>query len=463
MLMRKLLFTFAILLLCFCCIAQTPKADSLRQVLVSEKKPLLQFEINKKIADELISLGRPDLVPAYIQKLYALAAKLKNDSLLMLAYMTTSRHLDWKTDTKEEIEYQIKALEIAEKKYPSAIPKNLNGLSSAYNDLQNYQQALNYARKALSVIKEKGYPAIANIYYQLGYAFYYLKQPDSALHYLQLANELYLKNPSPVHQKNVWALTGASYADMGNDQLAESFFRTCMLEDTSSRSLGDATAAGRYAEFLLRRNDIRRAKYYALKGLTAAISSQAKGVLLQNVARLRKIYEAAHQPDSAYYFANLELSYRDSLFNQEKLNSVQDMMFKEQVRQQEEEIKKSEEAMQRERNLQYALIALAVVTFVILFFIFSHSIIANQELIRFLGVIALLIVFEFINLYIHPYLAHITHDSPLLMLLVMVCIASLLVPMHHRLEHWITYKLVEKNKKIRLAAAKKTIAKLEGE
>jgi hypothetical protein len=49
------------------------------------------------------------------------------------------------------------------------------------------------------------------------------------------------------------------------------------------------------------------------------------------------------------------------------------------------------------------------------------------------------------------------------MLLFMVCLAALLIPMHHKLEHWITNKMVEKNKQIRLAAAKKTIAQLENE
>ena len=96
------------------------------------------------------------------------------------------------------------------------------------------------------------------------------------------------------------------------------------------------------------------------------------------------------------------------------------------------------------------------------FLFLSHSIVANQKLIRFFGVVALLLVFEFINLYLHPYLAHATNDSPLLMLLVMVCIASMLVPVHHWLEKWITHQLVEKNKKIRLASAKKTIQQLEG-
>ena len=84
-------------------------------------------------------------------------------------------------------------------------------------------------------------------------------------------------------------------------------------------------------------------------------------------------------------------------------------------------------------------------------------------MIRFFGILALLIVFEFINLFLHPYLGNLTNHSPLLMLGIMVCIAALLIPVHHQLEKWITHRLVEKNKKIRLAAAKKTIAKLGGE
>jgi hypothetical protein len=82
-------------------------------------------------------------------------------------------------------------------------------------------------------------------------------------------------------------------------------------------------------------------------------------------------------------------------------------------------------------------------------------------MITFFGVIALLIVFEFLNLFLHPFLEKITNHSPVLMLLALVCIAALLVPFHHRLEKWAINKLVEKNKSIRLAAAKKTIEKLE--
>ena len=49
------------------------------------------------------------------------------------------------------------------------------------------------------------------------------------------------------------------------------------------------------------------------------------------------------------------------------------------------------------------------------------------------------------------------------MLLILIGIGALLVPLHHKLQQWITAIMVEKNKKIRLAAAKKTIATLEGD
>jgi hypothetical protein len=132
----------------------------------------------------------------------------------------------------------------------------------------------------------------------------------------------------------------------------------------------------------------------------------------------------------------------------------------ERLRQREESRQK--EAEERKHNLQYAAIALGVICFIILFFLLSHSVIANPIVIRFSGVLALLIFFEFLNLLLHPYLGEITHHSPVLMLLIMVCVAAVLIPLHHRLEHWITHKMIEKNNKIKLAAARKTIEQLEG-
>jgi DMSO/TMAO reductase YedYZ heme-binding membrane subunit len=137
------------------------------------------------------------------------------------------------------------------------------------------------------------------------------------------------------------------------------------------------------------------------------------------------------------------------------------MTFEDDLRQQELASEKIKAEEQRKQNIQYVLIALGIITFIILFLLLSRSFITNTKLIEFLGVLALLVVFEFLNLLLHPFLERVTNHTPLLMLLALVCIASLLVPLHHRAEKWSTAKLVEKNKKIRLANAKKTIELLE--
>ncbi|MEO6252122.1 MAG: hypothetical protein ABIO79_02420, partial [Ferruginibacter sp.] len=167
--------------------------------------------------------------------------------------------------------------------------------------------------------------------------------------------------------------------------------------------------------------------------------------------------------DSAYYYSKVESQIREQIFNQNNLNTIQALTFKEQLRSIEDAAKKSEEADQRKQNIQFALIAFGIITFIIIFLLLSRSFITNTKMIEFLGVIALLIVFEFLNLLLHPFLERVTNHSPVLMLLALVCIAALLVPLHHKIEKWATAKLVEKNKKIRLAVAKKTIEQLEGD
>jgi len=117
---------------------------------------------------------------------------------------------------------------------------------------------------------------------------------------------------------------------------------------------------------------------------------------------------------------------------------------------------------ERKNNIQYAAIAIGIILFISLFLLLSRSIIVNEKWISFLGVLGLLVLFEFINLFLHPYLDKLTGHSPVLMLVILVAIASLLIPFHHRLEHWVKNKMVEKNKQVRLAAAKKTIERLEG-
>jgi predicted nucleic acid-binding Zn ribbon protein len=107
---------------------------------------------------------------------------------------------------------------------------------------------------------------------------------------------------------------------------------------------------------------------------------------------------AANNVDSAFKYSEPYRSANDSLFNAKTIQQTQLMTFEDEMHQHQLATEKLKAERHRKQNIQYALIALGIITFIILFLLLSRSVIINTKLINFFGVVALLIVFEFLNL-----------------------------------------------------------------
>jgi hypothetical protein len=190
------------------------------------------------------------------------------------------------------------------------------------------------------------------------------------------------------------------------------------------------------------------AKQLALENLAVARNAGINEGISNVGGILRRVYTQAGKKDSIIYYAQMQIDYKDSVSNQKRVAEFQNMTFAQQLKNIDEQSKIYEANEQREKNIQFALIAIGIIIFISIFLLLSRSIIVNEKWIEFLGVLGLLIVFEFINLFIHPYISEATNDSPIFMLLILVVVAGLLIPMHHRLEKWIKEQMVAKNKKI---------------
>ncbi len=257
---------------------------------------------------------------------------------------------------------------------------------------------------------------------------------------------------------------GTAYAQLGENDLAEVYFKKAQaLADSIATPLVILIFNTGYIPYLLSTNQFEKTKQQSVHLLNIGKRMDNNIAKLSAAGFLSQAYNKLHQSDSAFFYLSMESALKDSVFSQNNFNKIQSLAFNEQIRKIDEEAKQKVEEEQRHQNIQFSLIAFGIITFIVLFLLFSRSIITNTKLIEFLGVIALLIVFEFLNLLLHPFLERVTNHSPLLMLLALVCIAALLVPLHHRLEKWATNKLVLKNKQVRLAAAKKTIQQLSDE
>jgi len=465
--MRKIVF----IILFFAnitCLAQTNYVDSLKLQLSATTSPLDSFNIINKLSEFNVVLGSGEINEPTAIRILSIAQKLKNDSLLAISYNWIGSYFAFaKGDNTAALEYYFKALPLAVKaKDKRRISSLYFDISLVYFTLQNKEEAVKNLRKGNENLPDASSPMhlLMLMQYQRGMSQYYMlsRQNDSALYYTQQLSATSLKLNSLSFQYGALYLSGQVYMQMGDKDMAEVYFKkavamTPLIESDAGRLIFYRI----YIPFLFDNGNIDEARNQATQLMELGMKDNNNNIKLSAAGFLRQAFDSLHKTDSAYYYAKMKDALNDSIFNESSINKIQAMEFNEQLRTMEDSAKKTEEALQRKENIQYALIALGIIIFITLFLLLSRTVIVNERLISFFAILGLLIIFEFINLLIHPWLASFTHDSPVLMLLVLVLIASLLIPLHHRLEHWIKEKMIEKNKKIRLAAAKKTIEKLE--
>ena len=358
------------------------------------------------------------------------------------------------------LQYSLQGLKVFEQiDDKNGIGSSYFNISRVYTARGDYHKAIYYLHNALSVGADTGWTGLELVYLYLGRNYEKLNKLDSALIYYQRSYEIFSDNS--ILLTTLLSSLGDVHAKLGHTELAFAFYRMGMEK---RRSDVGSTEFGRnyygLATLFSQQGNIDSSIYYAQKALEAAKTNPE--MTSKSSILLSQLYEPTDSKQSFYYF-KLATTTKDSTYEAGKLLLLNNMSFNEEQRQKEKAQEEVKARQERNHNLQYAAIAVALITFIILFLVLSRSIIVKQKFIEFFAILGLLSVFEFINLFIHPYLANITNNSPVLMLIILIAIGALLIPLHHKLEKWITKIMIEKNKRIRLAAAKKTIATLEGE
>ena len=368
-------------------------------------------------------------------------------------------------NTTRSFEYSIKGFEKGiETDNQIALFVAKTTLAHCYKDTKEYQQSIKYYLASLEIGESVKNEKIKSIACQnLGEVYLAMNKLDTALMYEQKDFEI-CKRIGFYDEFGYTLLTlGGIHGKMGNTALAVSYFDMAIQEGLKRNSVKQLNwAYTAKAQFFASISQTDSSVVYAKKALSAIANSGFTNYNLSAAKLLLDNYRTSNV-DSAFKYSEIYRIENDNVFSAKAIQQTQLMSFENEKKQQELIQEKKIAEQQRKQNIQYVLLALGILSFVILFLALSRRHITNTKLIQFLGVVALLVVFEFLNLLLHPFLERITHHSPVLMLLALVGIAALLVPLHHKLEKWATHKLVEKNKQVRLASAKKTIRLLSEE
>src|SRR5215470_6315781 len=429
--------------------------DSAR-LLMQTAKGKEKFYAMRRLDRYYYTTGLYDSSVLFQKEMYALAKELKSDSMMYLTFRAIGNRFTTKTEYNFGLENYFDALNYASS---NTIKSGLyQNIAYVYAVTENTEVALSYLQKGDAL-------GVTNFFFQnllYGMVYNSLQKPDSALFYLKRCDE----SDTKTYDATVFAILptqmGKAYELKGDTILARAYYEKainyCRKEKIASAQIRHGNV---YCDFLLQSGKYAEARQLALENLAVAHHTGINEGISNVAEILRKVYMHIGEKDSIIYYAQMQIDYKDSVSNQKRIAEFQNITFAQQLKNIDEQSKINEANEQRKHNIQYALITLGIIIFISIFLLLSRSIIVNEKWIEFLGVLGLLIVFEFTNLFIHPYISEATNDSPIFMLIILVIVAALLIPLHHRLEKWIKEKMVEKNKKIRLEAAKKTIEKLE--
>ncbi len=465
--MKKILVLFCFVATVQVSLAQKANGirDSLYQLLSQTQDPSEQINLLGLIADEYRYSGQTDRSRKIAEQILKIASNSHQDILLARAYIIIGSDFNATSEFKQSIEFQLKGAALAERsKSASDLWRVYKELGINFKLLKNYNEALRYLRKSARYLNAVDANSSNRTYSHMAEVFLGLRQPDSALRYVQLANEVTIKEKDAFGYARVLYIFATVYNAASEIDLAESYYKKCIAySDSEDIYLPYVTAAVGYGQYLFDTKQYDLSKYYALNSFHIASEAKDKLWMINAAGLLRKAYYFLGQKDSSYYYSSIKDAYSDSVFNEQQQNQIQNLAFSYKIREKEDAARLSLAEQRYKENIQYALIATGIIFLLTLYLLLSRSFITNTKLIEFFGVVALLIAFEFLNLLLHPFLERITNHSPLLMLIGLVCIAALLVPLHHKIEKLATAKLVEKNKQIRLAEAKKTIEQLESQ
>ncbi|HUS00495.1 MAG TPA: hypothetical protein VMY77_02140 [Chitinophagaceae bacterium] len=429
--------------------------DSLKRVFAKTNADTTRVEL-------LRATGYTERNLTMLQESLTLAKKIKYFKGEADCYNSIGNYFFGNSNYPKAMEFYLMGLKISEDvNYLNGIAKTTGNMGGVYIKQGDIRRGLNNCLIAVAIQKNaNNIRSTAITSYDIAGAYLKLGKSDSALLY---ANQSYqyavISKDSNALTNSLYTLGNVHYTQ-GNVKLALEYYRMAIPYSTGYVfTLPEIYVS--MAKLFQQAGEIDSCILYAKKALQFAQVHANGDIIFQSAGLLSAIYEKKDVTQSFSYY-KLAVAGKDSMFNSEKVKQMENLSFNETLRQQERETEKLKTKEERKHNLQYAAISIALITFIILFFLLSRTIIVKTKFIEFFGVLGLLAVFEFINLFIHPYLAHATNDSPVLMLAVLIAIGALLIPLHHKLEKWITKIMVEKNKKIRLQAAKKTIQQLEG-
>lgn len=429
----------------FTCIgfSQVKNSDSLSALLRTAKEDTNKVNLLWQLA-YAININKPDKALILCQQANFLARKLKyaEGQSRSLGIMASTFML--MGNYPRALEFNLAKLKLEEKRNnPRNLASVLLNIGAVYASQEEFRKALIYYNKSYEVaasnnLNELNYHIMLN----LGDAYDKLNIPDSAFLYfkksLDIANEL--KDVDFIGTSMTGL--GHTYRKLESNNLALEYYRKGLdyLKAANDDDVICEATLGMAKLF----QDIGLADSATTYALHSYQLAEKDGFIARQLDAsefLAEHYKRVKNIDSSFAFLYHTQMLNDTINSKARIRESQILSSNEQIRQLEIEENKKIAVKERKIQLQLLFIGIFIPGFFLLTILLSRVKI-NIRVVKILGVLSLLILFEYLTLLLHPYVKEFTHHTPIYEMLIFVSIAAILIPTHHRIEHWLIKKLI---------------------
>jgi len=422
--------------------AQKQRFDSLNLKYASEKTDTNKVTLLWQMA-EAVNLYNPDSSVAFAQKALYLARKIKftNGESLSLGVLATA--FTRIGNYPKALEFYLQKLELEESRNsPRDLASALINIGILYVFQEQYADALNYYKQADSVIRQNNVTDLRYfIFLNLGDVYERLNAIDSSFFY-------YNKSLNVAADIQNIDYAGTSLVGLGHvyfkknmlDSALQNYLQAIIYLQASDDVDIICEADLGLAKLYGKRNMNDSAEYYAIRSFDLAKQSGFESRQLDAAAFLTDYFKKTGDVKNALQYSEALRILNDSVYSKAKIRESQIISTNEQLRQNEIAENKIKAEEERQEQLQMLLIGIFIVVFFLVTLLLNR-VKVHYKIIRFFGIVSLLMMFEYLLLLLNPWIEQFTNHAPVFEILIFVVIASILTPAHHKIEHWLIGKL----------------------
>ncbi len=238
----------------------------------------------------------------------------------------------------------------------------------------------------------------------------------------------------------------------GNTDLAEQYFTKAgeLLSSNANKILRSHFHL-RYGEFYKRSGQTQKAIGQLTQAYQLSEEAGYLAYILETSLLLEGLYEEMRNFEKAYWYATNSKQLTDSINQITEKDKLLMLELDHEAHQRALAEEREYQKTLRRHNLQYtAIVIIIVIIFIMLMMLGSFKV--PSWLIRALGFVSFIFLFEFIILLADFKIHHLTHGEPWKMMAIKVVLIGFLLPFHHWIEHKVVHFLVN-NQLIRFSGS----------